>query len=99
MDALSPSFLKDDTKSLFTHWKLGLTQWFKYLFFAYIFRSDLYLFLFKVLLKPEVIWSNFALSWVYKVTIGVKDFVSVIVNLLLPVELVMTQVDDHVKEE
>ena len=53
-----------------------------------------------VLLKPEFdCWSNFALSWVDGVTTGTKNFVSVILNLPLPVELVITQVDDHVKKD
>ena len=32
-------------------WKFGLTKWFKYCFFAYVFGSDLYLFQLIVLLK------------------------------------------------
>ena len=52
-----------------------------------------------VLLKPDFIcWSNFALSWVDKVTTGTRSFVSVIVNLPWPVELVIIQVDDHVQK-
>ena len=37
------------------------------------------------------------MSWVDKVTIGTKSFVSVISNPPAPVELVITQVDGHVK--
>ena len=62
------------------------------------FGSDWYLFQLIVLLKADFnCWSNFALSWVDKVTTGTKSFVSVIANLPAPVELVITQVDDHVK--
>ena len=43
-------------------------------------------------------WSNFALSWVDRVTTGTKIFVSVIVNLPSPVELVIIQADDYVKK-
>ena len=51
-----------------------------------------------VLLKPDFhCWSNYALSWVDNVTTGTKSFVSVIANLIAPVELVITQVDDQVK--
>ena len=90
---------KDNTKSLFTPWKLGLTKWFKYLFCAYVFGSDWYLFQLIVLLKPDFnCWSNFALPWIDKVITGTEIFVSVIVNLPSPVELVITQVDDHVKK-
>ena len=66
-----------------------------YLFCAYIFGSDWYLFQLIVLLKPGFsCWSNYALSWVGKVTTGTKSFVSVIPAT---VELVITQFDDHVK--
>ena len=63
------------------------------------FRSDWYLFQLTVLLKPDfTCWSNFALSWVDKVTTGEKIFVSVIANYSAPVEFViMTQIDGHVK--
>ena len=44
MDVLKFSVSKDNTKSLFTPWKLGPTKWFKYLFCAYVFGSDWYLF-------------------------------------------------------
>ena len=43
-------------------------------------------------------WSNFALSWVDRVTTGTKSFVSVIVNLPSSVELVIIQADDYVKK-
>ena len=93
------SFSKNKTKSLFAPWKLGLTKWFYYLFCANVFGSDWYLFQLIDFLKPDYnCWSNFALSWVDKVTTGIQSFLSVIVNLPLPVELVMTQVDDHVKK-
>ena len=70
-DVLQFSFSKDDTKSLFTPWKLGLIKWFKYLFCAYVFMFDSYLFQLIVLLKPDFnYWSNFALSSVDKVTTG-----------------------------
>ena len=93
------SFSKNKTKSLFAPCKLGLTKWFKYLFCANVFGSDWYLFQLIVFLKPGYnCWSNFALSWVDKVTTGIQGFLSVIVNLPFPVELVMTQVDDHVKK-
>ena len=50
------------------------------------------------LLKPDFhCWNNLKLSWVDKVTKGTKRFVSVIANILAPLELVITQVDDHVK--
>ena len=52
-----------------------------------------------VLLKPDFnYWSNFALSWVDKVATWTQSFVSVILNLPLPVELVITQFDDHVQK-
>ena len=51
-----------------------------------------------VLLKPDFnCWSNFALSWVDKVTTGTWSFVSVISNFVFPVTEELTQVDDHVK--
>ena len=59
-----------NTKSLFNPWKLGLTKWFKYLFYANVFGYDWYLFQLTVLLKADFnYWSNFTLSWVDKVTI------------------------------
>ena len=70
------------------------------MFCAYDFGSDWYLFRLIILLKPDLnCWSNFALSWVDRATTGTKLFVSVIVNLPSAVELVITQVDDHVKKE
>ena len=49
-------------------------------------------------MKPDFnCWSNLTLCWVDRVTIGTQTFVSVIVNLSSPVELVITQVDHHVK--
>ena len=51
-----------------------------------------------VLLKPDLnCWSNFGLSWVDKVTTRRYNFVSVISNFLLPLELVITQSLDQVK--
>ena len=85
---------------MFTPGKLGLTTRFKYLFCAYVFGFDWYLFQLIVRLKPDFNWwSNFALSCVDRVTNGTKSFVSVIVNLPSPVELVIKQVDDHVKKD
>ena len=85
-------------KSLFTPWKLWLTKWFKYWFCAFVFGSDWYLFQLIVLLKPGFnFWSNFALSWVDKVTTRRKCFVSVIANLSAPLESAIAQLDDHVK--
>ena len=50
------------------------------------------------LLKPDPnCCNNFSLSFVDKVTTGTYKFVLVILNFPLPVELVITQVDDHVK--
>ena len=46
-----------------------------------------------------LLWSSFVLSWVDTVTTGTKSLVSVIANLPAPVELIITQVDDHVKIE
>ena len=52
-----------------------------------------------VLLKPDFnYWSNFTLSWADKVTTWTQSFVSVILNLLFPVELAITQVDDDVQK-
>ena len=63
-----------------------------------LFGSEWYLFQLIVLLKRHFsCWSNFALSWVDKVITGTKSFASVIVNLPVPAELVITQVDYHVK--
>ena len=53
-----------------------------------------YLFQLIVLLKPDF---NFILSWVDKVTTGTWSFVSVTANFSAPVELVITQLEDHVK--
>ena len=51
-----------------------------------------------VLLKQDFnYWSNFALSWVDKVTTGTWSFVSVILSFVFPVAEELTQVDDHVK--
>ena len=50
------------------------------------------------LLKPDFNCSNnFSLSFVDKVTTGTYKFVSVVLNFPGPVELVITQFDDHVK--
>ena len=46
-----------------------------------------------------LLWSSFVLSGVDTVTTGTKSLVSVIANLPAPVELIITQVDDHVKIE
>ena len=59
---------------------------------------DSYLFQLIVLLKPDFnCWSNFALSWVDKVTTGTYSFVSVIENFPSAVELVIAQSLDQVK--
>ena len=72
---------------------------FRYLFCAYVFGSDWYLLQLIILLKPDFNYSStFASSWVDKVTTGTYSFVSVILNLLSPVESVITQVDDHIKK-
>ena len=77
-DVLPFSFSKDNTKLLFAPWKHGSPKWFKYWFRAYVSGSDWYLFQLIVILKPGFnCWSNFALSWVDKVTIGTSSFVSV----------------------
>ena len=69
------------------------------MFCVCFFGFDWYLFQIIVFLKPDFnCWSNIALSWVDKVTAGPKRFVSVIVNLPSPVELVIRQVDDHIKK-
>ena len=92
------SFSKDNAKSLFTPWKLRWIKWFKYLFCAYVFGSDWYLFQLIVFFKPDFhCWSNFVWSWVDKVAPRASSFVSVIVNISSPVELVITQIDEHVK--
>ena len=63
---------------------------------VYIFGSYWWLFQLIVLLKPGFhFWSSFVPSWVGKVTTETWIFVSVIINLLQPVELV--QVDEYVK--
>ena len=50
------------------------------------------------LLKPDYsCFNNSALSFVDKVTTGTNNFVSGISNFASPVELLLTQVDDHVK--
>ena len=49
-------------------------------------------------MKPDFSCSNnFALACVDQVTTGTYNFVSVISNFPSPVELTITQVDDHVK--
>ena len=59
---------------------------------------DSYLFHLIVFLKPDLnCWSSFSLCLVDKVTAGTYDFVSVIANFPLPVELVTTQSLDYVK--
>ena len=51
-----------------------------------------------VLLTPDFnCWNSFVLSWVYKVTTGTYNFVSPTANFPWPVELVITEVDGHVK--
>ena len=51
-----------------------------------------------VLLNPDFnYWRKFTLSCFDKVTTGTWSFVSVIANVPLPVGLVITQIDDHVK--
>ena len=53
-----------------------------------------------VLLKPDFnCWNNFALSWVDRVITDTKSFVSVILNLPSPAELVIAQVDYHVNKK
>ena len=77
---------------------IDLIFFFFFFFFTYVFGSNWYLFQLIVLLIPDFnCWSNYALSWVDNVTTGTKSFVSVIANLIAPVELVITQVDDQVK--
>ena len=67
-------------------------------FWAYVFVSDWCLFQLIVVLKPDFnCWSNFALSWVDKVTTETKSFASALANLTAPVELVITQIDEQVK--
>ena len=91
-------FSKDNTKSLFTPWKLGIIKWFKYLFWINVFIFDSYLFQLIVLLKPDFnYWSNFALSCVDKVTTRAYSFVSVILHFVCPFAEEITQVGDHVK--
>ena len=81
-------------KSLFIPWKIRSSKWFKYLLCGYVYGYDWYLLQLIVLFKPDFnFWSSVVLSWVDKVT----TFISVIVNLPPAVELVITQVDDHVK--
>ena len=58
---------------------------------------DSYLFKLIVFLKPDFnCWSNFSLSLVDKVKTGTYNFVSVIVYLPSPVELVIKQSLSHV---
>ena len=65
--ALSVVFSNDETKSLFTPWKLGSMKWSKYL---YIVTFDWY-FDWIVLLKPHFnCCKSFSLSWVDNVTTG-----------------------------
>ena len=54
-DVLPFSFSKDNTKSLFNPWKLGLIKWYKYLFCANTLILDSYSFQLIVHLKPNLI--------------------------------------------
>ena len=95
---ISPSFSNVELKSLLTPWKLSSTKWFRFGFCANNYGFDNYLFQLITLLKPDYnCWSSLELSCVDKVTTGTYSFVSVIVNVPTPVELVIRQVDDHVK--
>ena len=68
---LSPSFLKDKTKRLFTPWKLVLIKKSQYWFCPSVDIFVWYLFQLTALLKLDFNCSNsFALSWVDKVTTG-----------------------------
>ena len=67
-DVLSFSFSKDNTKSLFTPWKLRSI---KYWIWAWVFGSDWYLFPLIVLSEPDFnCCYGFALSWIDKFTTG-----------------------------
>ena len=68
---LSFSFSIDETKSLFTPWKLGLIKKSKHEFWLSGETSGWCLFQIIVLLKPDFKCRNsFALSWVDNVTTG-----------------------------
>ena len=91
-------FQKIIQKYLFTPWKLQSTMWFRYLFWSDLFILDWYFFQSIVLLKPDFnCCSNFALSWVDKVTTATESFVSVIANFPSAVEVVITQSLDQIE--
>ena len=79
-----------------TKW-LKWLKWFKYGFCANNSGFGKYLFQLTTLLKPEFICSNnFALFCIDTVTTGTYNLASLIANVPIPVELVITEVDDHV---
>ena len=72
----------DETKSLFSSWKLGPIKYSKYLLHAYV--DTLYWYLFQIImcLNPDFnCCNNFALFWVDKFTNRTLSFVLVIANL------------------
>ena len=85
-------FQKDNTKSLFIPWKLGLTKWFKYLFCGYVFGSDWCFFQLIVLLRPGFnCWGSFALSWVDKIQLEHK-----ILYLLFQIFLHLCRINNNI---
>ena len=73
-------------------------KWFRFGFILNNPGFDKHLFQLFTLLKPDLnCWSSLELSCVDKVTTGTYNFVSVILNIPAPVELVIIQVDDHYK--
>ena len=85
-------------KILFILRKLGSIKRLTFGFCANNSGFDKYLFQLVTLLNPDFnCCSSLELSCVDKVTTGTCDFVSIILNAPAPVELVITQVDDHVK--
>ena len=82
--------------NLFICFKIAISWLIKNVFTV---NRDWYLFQLIVLLKPDSnCWSNFALSWVDRVATGKESFVSDILNLPSPLELVITHVYRHVKK-
>ena len=75
-------FSNDQTKSLFTLWKLGLINKSEYRFCCCFATFGSYLFHLIVLLKSDFNFSSsLVLSWVDEITTGTYWFVSVIVNV------------------
>ena len=96
---LQSIFSRDQSKCLFTPWKLGLIKKSKFGFGACTDTFGWHLLQWIIFLKPDVNYSSsFPLFRVDKVTTGIKSFVSVFANVVAFVSLDNTHLPDQVKK-